>query len=128
MEHVYRNIDRDVEWRLQEWGRWSRQGNHVGIGYSNLSNIGKIAANGGVYIKSEPAPIGDNLVAEEIEKNLVVLARYCRREVEAVRAYYCSNLDKSAVALRLKISLRTLNARLQAAKHWLAGRLSAKYA
>ena len=121
-------LDDALELLLEHWGQWVKYGNRLNLGYSKISNISLIAKNGGMNIRgSGHRLIEDDVRAQEMERLIIELSHKYPREAEAVKRYYTSHKTKFEIANMLKISYRTLNERLRAAKIWLDGRISKEF-
>lgn len=117
-----------IELLLEHWGNWVFNGNRTNLGYSHLSNIGAIMESGGMYIKViGKKPLEEDPRAQEMEDLIIELTHRYPKEAEAVKLYYGKRISKFIVADKLKISYRTLNDRLRAAKIWLDGRIAKEH-
>lgn len=121
------NLTCYVDERLEEWGKWARQGESGGLYYSSMSNIAKISDAGGVFLERTCRNDEDNPRAEETDKLVTAMARTHPTEARVLFAYYVQTGTQEFLARRMKMSVRLFFNKIKIAKAWLDGRMSIKY-
>jgi len=120
-ESFMRYLDR----RLDEWGRWYREGNWYGLGYPSCTAEHRMRVEGIISRCTGPGSIPWNEEAEEIEALVVEMATYGKDMAAALRQQYFGYGSLSRRAASIGISYAQFRICIGMARHWLAGRMSA---
>jgi antitermination protein Q len=115
-----------IEERLEEWGKWARQGETAGLYYPTISNVGKVIGSGATFIDRNYKPDSDNPRAEEIDKLVSLYAKTHSFEAKLLQGYYVDSKPKEYLAKKFQISVTIFYERLKRAKAWLEGCLVTK--
>lgn len=123
---VAQYFDCYIEERLEEWGRWARQGESAGLYYPSRSNVGKIMDSGATFIDRSFHGIEENPRAEEIDRLVCMYAKTHDLGAKILFIYYVQSKPRELVMSNLKITLAMFYDRMKMAKSWLEGCLSSK--
>lgn len=114
-----------IEERLNDWADWILRQNDWGLGYPKQSIEAYLMKYGNTVIQHSNQPVLlNNPDAEEIEKQISVLAKQTKMLADALRVYYLTVGTMEQKAKKLNTSYTQLKVRLSMAKQWLAGRLT----
>jgi hypothetical protein len=118
--------DHYLEDRLAEWARWYNDFEYGNLGWPKESLFVKVIMMG-VFLKStRPLEPVNNERAEEVNFWVKRLEKIYPLYAQALRIYYFyPDLPNRKIAHEFKISISTLKQRVQSAKIWLSGLLSA---
>lgn len=117
-----------LEMRLDEWARWHISIMMGNMGYPGISPMAVVIEMGTFIRSGNPKSPIENYNAEEVNTWVKRMEKVYPRYAEALRDYYYSRgkLPLRAIAHHRKISISTLKSRVESAKIWLSGHLSAK--
>jgi hypothetical protein len=119
--------DHYLEMRLDEWARWNVDILLGNLGYPKISPIAIIVEMGVLIRSGQPKSPIEHPKAEEVNSWVKRMELDYPRYAQALRDYYYNrgNFPLRAIAHYRKISISTLKARVESAKIWLSGHLSA---
>lgn len=109
------HLDRYVESRLKEWGRWYMKVLTNSLGYPSHSITYRLKSDGAIGGKSTaPKPIPLNSDAEEIDAYINELANMNKQCAQALRQKYAQGGYKPSTTFNINVRL---------GKMWIMGRL-----
>ncbi len=115
-----------VERRLDEWAHWFSRGNLYGLGYPPCSTEYRLMREGMVNTSSAGLrSIPVNEAAEEMEVLVVKLGQQRPMLAKALRDYYFRGGSLRVLAKEKGISATQLHWKVEQARHWIAGWLTA---
>jgi hypothetical protein len=115
----------ELDYRLQVWARWYQSLLSGSLGYSN-SPLASLIETGIAIGSTGPKPLPINEVAEEMDAAIRTLRQHNTDLSRALVIYYTGQGPLRQRGKVLGISHRCFMERVNAARQWLTGWLSAK--
>ena len=114
-----------LEVRLDEWADWQRLPKDFGLGFKKETMLYKLQRDG-VVLRGTPGSginVDNNVSAEEMEGWVMVLHQMDENLSDVIRAKYIyePKLPNDLIAKKLRISVRTFEARLATSRSTLIG-------
>jgi hypothetical protein len=123
-EEINKKFNEYIEYRLQEWANWFSKGNYYGIGFNSSTIEYRLMTEGIITNQPGYKAIHCNEEAEEIENLVNEMGQQYIKQKYALRIYYFGRTDSETSHFTMGKS--QLQAYVNMAKQWFAGRLSAK--